>query len=217
MGSFVLPRLYPILDLDALGERGLDPFALLDVWLSHGVRLCQLRAKGLATGPLLDLVDRATDRTHRVGGQLIVNDRADVARLAGADGVHVGQTDLSAKMVRELVGDTGVVGRSTHTSEQVRAACLEPVSYLAIGPVFETATKAGASDPAVGLEGVRDAVRQTGRFGLPVVAIGGITLDRAPDVLRAGAQSVAVIADLLRGDPGARLRLFTRTLDALTL
>ncbi len=135
-----------------------------------------------------------------------MNDRADLARLAGAGGVHVGQTDLSPAAVRAVVGPEVVVGRSTHTPGQYEAAFGEPVDYVALGPVFATATKATGCD-AVGLEGVRDAAARTRARGLPLVAIGGITLDRARSVRDGGAQSIAVISDLLAtGDPAGRVR-----------
>jgi thiamine-phosphate pyrophosphorylase len=136
-----------------------------------------------------------------------------VARLCGAGGVHVGQDDLSPAAARAIVGRDAVVGLSTHTQAQVDAALSEPLSYLAVGPVFGTATK-DTGYSAVGLDLVRYAAAalarqaaQTGRPRRELVAIGGITLDRAVDVLQAGADSVAVISDLLgTGDPRARVR-----------
>ncbi len=180
-------------------------------WIEAGVSLLQLRAKSLSLGPLLDLTDALVTLARPAGALVIVNDRADVARLAGADGVHVGQDDLSVADVRALLGPGALVGLSTHSADQVRAACREGASYVAIGPVFETRTKA-RPDPVVGLGGVEIAAGLARERGIPVVAIGGITLDRAPAVLRAGAASVAVIADLLRGDPADRARAW---LDAL--
>jgi thiamine-phosphate pyrophosphorylase len=212
-----LPRLYPILDLDALAERRLAPLDLLDAWLEGGVTFWQLRAKHLPDGALLELIDAAVERTHRAGARLIVNDRADLALMAGADGVHVGQTDLPPAAVRRISGDAFLVGRSTHTDEQVEAACREPVSYVAIGPVFQTASKAGSTDPAVGLAGVRSAAERAAARSMPVVAIGGLTLDSAPRVLAAGAASVAVISDLLVGNPAARVRQYNKALSNLTL
>ena len=152
------------------------------------------------------------ERAHAAGATLIVNDRADVARLAGADGVHVGQDDLSPASVRRIVGADAIVGLSTHTTHQLDAAVREPVSYVAIGPVFGTATKATGHD-AVGLRMVREAAGRARARGLPLVAIGGITLDRAASVIDAGAASVAVIGDLLAGgDPEARVRAFLERL-----
>jgi thiamine-phosphate pyrophosphorylase len=137
---------------------------------------------------------------------VIVNDRADIAALSGADGVHVGQDDLPPALVRRLVGDGAIVGLSTHTPEQLIDACNAPVTYVAVGPVFATGTKATGFDP-IGLERVRAAAATIAARGLPLVAIGGITLDTAPSVIAAGAMSVAVISDLLStGDPEARIR-----------
>lgn len=217
MTALRLPRLYPILDLDALAERRVAPLDLLDAWLESGVTFWQLRAKHLPSGALLDLIDAAVERTHRAGARIIVNDRADLALMAGADGVHVGQVDLPPAAVRRISADSFLVGRSTHTDLQVETACREPVSYVAIGPVFRTASKAGSADPAVGLEGVRSAVERAAARNLPVVAIGGLTLDTAPRMLAAGAASVAVISDLLAGDPAARIRQYHKALSGLTL
>jgi len=139
------------------------------------------------------------------GAQIIVNDRADVACLAGAAGVHVGQEDLTPDAVRRLVGPGRVVGVSTHSTEQLDTAVRQPVDYVAVGPIFGTGSKDTGYD-AVGLRLVEEAAKRARPRGLPVVAIGGITLDRAPDVIRAGAQSVAIISDLLAtGDPRARV------------
>jgi thiamine-phosphate pyrophosphorylase len=122
--------------------------------------------------------------------------------------VHVGQEDLAPAAVRVIVGDTAIVGLSTHTTEQMDRAIREPVNYVAVGPVFGTATKATGYEP-VGLEWVREAARRATVRGVPLVAIGGITLENAASVLDAGAASVAVISDLLStGDPEARVRAY---------
>jgi thiamine-phosphate pyrophosphorylase len=205
-----LPRLYAILDVELTGAAGLTPEALLDLWLEAGVMLIQLRAKRIASGELLDLADRAVRSARQTGAALIVNDRADLAALAGADGVHVGQDDLLPRDARRLVGQSAVVGLSTHTDAQVAAALAEPIDYLAIGPVFDTATKT-AGHRTVGIAGVRRAVDAAGT-GRPVVAIGGVTLDRAPAVLEAGAASIAVVSDLLKGDPRVRVREYLAVL-----
>jgi thiamine-phosphate pyrophosphorylase len=212
-----LPPLYPILDLGALAERGLEPLEVLDAWLASGVTFWQLRAKNVSSGALLDLLDVTVERSHRAGARVIVNDRVDLALVAGADGVHVGQTDLPPAAVRRVAAETFVVGLSTHTDEQVDAACQEPVSYVAIGPVFATTSKVGATDPAVGIEGVRSAAGRSAARRVPVVAIGGVTLEAAPQILAAGAASVAVISDLLIGNPAARIQQYQRTLSGLTL
>jgi thiamine-phosphate pyrophosphorylase len=152
-------------------------------------------------------VSLARDR-HAI---VIVNDRADIAKLAGADGVHLGQEDLPPAGARAILGPTAIIGRSTHSVAQIESAAREPVSYLAIGPVFQTRTKATGYD-AVGLSLVRAAAGT----GVPVVAIGGITLDTAPDVIAAGATSVAVIGDLLSTrDPSSRVREYMARLERI--
>ncbi|HWB17341.1 MAG TPA: thiamine phosphate synthase [Vicinamibacterales bacterium] len=222
-----LPRLYAILDTDRLHVSGLDPLTLAAVWLDAGVRLFQLRAKTMASGKMLELAEALVRKAEAAGATFIVNDRADIARLAGASGLHVGQTDLDPAAARSVVGADMPIGRSTHTEAQVRAALGEPIDYLAIGPVFGTTSK-DRPDPVVGLEGVRMAVRlasagkPASRAGTgagpytesprPVVAIGGITIDTAPEVIAAGAASVAIIADLLIGGPAARVHDYLHAL-----
>lgn len=210
-----LPRLYAILDVDTLTARGLQPRAVLEAWLDAGIRLIQLRAKTMASGQLLALAEDLAGRARDAGATFIVNDRADIALLAGADGVHVGQGDLTPHQIEifriEIFRSRGasaprspfLIGLSTHTLDQLRDGLVEPANYLAIGPVFATSTKA-TPDPVVGLAMVREAARTAGNR--PLVAIGGITLGTAPQVLEAGATSVAIISDLLVGDVGRRAR-----------
>ena len=250
------PPLYPILDADVAAAAGWTLLDLATACLAGGATWFQVRAKRAASGWLLDTTAAIVERAHAGGAVVIVNDRADVARLAGADGVHVGQDDLTPAAVRAIVGDTALVGFSTHTPEQIAAAVREPISYLAIGPVFGTSTKSTGYD-AVGLDGVRQARRMldthqadptfltgagapppartdadtspriclsSARRGRrrshqthpplpPLVAIGGITLERASSVMDAGAASVAVISDLLAtGDPEARVRAYVERL-----
>jgi thiamine-phosphate pyrophosphorylase len=192
-----LPRLYAILDTDESAARGIEPAALLDIWLDAGVRLIQLRGKSLTFGPLLGLAERSVRACERYQATLIINDRADVARLSGAGGVHVGQSDLRPADARAIVGESALVGLSTHSDAQVAAALDEAVDYVAIGPVFHTQTKV-RPDPAVGLGGVGRAADRIARR-MPLVAIGGITLDSARDVVAAGADTLAVIGGLLDG------------------
>lgn len=143
-------------------------------------------------------------------GDVIINDRADLARLSGAAGVHVGQEDLPPRSVRAVVGADAIVGLSTHTIEQVEAALREPITYLAVGPVFGTATK-DTGYAAVGLDLVR-AARARVPATIPIVAIGGVTVERARSVLDAGATMVAAIGDLLAGDPRERVAAYCRAL-----
>jgi thiamine-phosphate pyrophosphorylase len=185
---------------------------LAAAYLRGGARFLQLRAKQASGAEFLDLASRVVEQARATGAAVIVNDRADIARLAGATGVHLGQEDLAPADVRRIVGDTALVGLSTHTVEQMEAAVHQPVTYVAIGPVFGSGTKATGYD-AVGLEMVRAAAARARAAGLPLVAIGGITLETASAVLQAGAASVAVIGDLLvTGDPQARVRAFLERL-----
>jgi thiamine-phosphate pyrophosphorylase len=178
-------------------------------YLDGGARLIQLRAKTWASGVFLQLCDAVVARAAAYeGARVIVNDRVDLARLAGAAGVHVGQDDLAPADARRLLGDDAIVGVSTHSTGQIAEALAMPASYIAVGPVFGTATKQTGYE-AVGLTLVAAAVRAAG--GRPVVAIGGITLDRAESVWAAGATSVAVIGDLLVDrDPAARVASYNR-------
>lgn len=212
---FVLPRLYPILDAGELERRRLEPLDVALAWLDAGVALFQLRAKRLVGGAYLELARKLAVLADAHNTTFIVNDRADIARLSGAAGVHLGQEDLSPNDVRPLVGRGAVVGLSTHNERQLTAALQEPVDYVAIGPVFPTTSKANP-DPVVGLAGVERAARLARARGVPLVAIGGIGFERAAEVLGAGASSVAVISGLLDGvDPRRRAQQFMDTLAGL--
>ena len=204
----MIDRFNAILDTEACARVGRPPLDVARAFLAGGARFLQLRAKNLSGHEFLDLASAVVELAHRDQAVVIVNDRADIARLAAADGVHVGQEDLSPAAVRAIVGDTASVGLSTHTTEQIDAAVFQPVSYIAVGPVFGTVTKATGYEH-VGLAMVREAARRATARGLPLVAIGGITLENAASVLDAGAASVAVISDLLAGgDPEARVRAY---------
>jgi len=165
----------------------------------------------MAGGAFLDLVNHTLELSRAADALLIVNDRADIAALAKADGLHVGQTDLTTGDSRIVIGAPAILGLSTHTQEQWEAAVREPISYMAIGPVFSTGTK-DTGYAAVGLEVVARASAAAASSGLPTVAIGGITIENAASVIEAGAASVAVISDLSKGDPEARCRAFLRIL-----
>lgn len=143
---------------------------------------------------------------------ILVNDRVDLAMMSGASGVHVGQDDLPVGAVRALLGGQSIVGYSTHSVEQIESAARQPVSYIAVGPVFPTQTKDTGYEH-VGTRLVAEAVKRS--RGLPVVAIGGITLATAPAVWAAGATSVAIISDLLAGgDPRSRVASYNRVASA---
>jgi thiamine-phosphate pyrophosphorylase len=212
-----LPRLYAILDLDLIAQRGLDLHAVSEGWLDAGVQLIQLRAKTLGSGDLLRLSERLAKQTRAAGARFVVNDRLDVALLAGADGVHVGQQDLLPADIDRLLAGRVVrdflVGFSTHNDQQIQAGLGQPVSYLAIGPVFSTSTKA-QPDPVVGLEGVRRAAAAVSSHGVPLVAIGGIDEGTAGRILDAGATSVAIAGDLTGRDARSRARRLLQVVGA---
>jgi thiamine-phosphate pyrophosphorylase len=201
--------LHAIVDVEAADRAGWRPAPLARAFLDGGARLLQLRAKGLPSGAFLDLCDEVVALARAAEAQVIVNDRVDLARLSGAAGVHVGQDDLRPADARAVLGDAAVVGLSTHSVSQIEASLHEPVTSIAIGPVFGTHTK-DTGYAAVGLARVSDAARRSG--GRPVVAIGGITLDTAAAVRAAGATAVAVIGDLLVGRPDVRVRAFLTAL-----
>jgi thiamine-phosphate pyrophosphorylase len=204
--------LYVICDADACERAGWTLADFASACLDGGARLLQVRAKHVTARWLLDTTMEIVKRAVPSGALVVVNDRADVARLAGAGGVHVGQEDLAPASVRLVAGPDAVVGLSTHTVEQCEAASSEPVSYIAVGPVFGTITKSTGYDP-VGLEHVRRLAAHASARGVPLVAIGGISLERARSVIEAGARSVAVIGDLLTtGDPRERVGQFLREL-----
>lgn len=209
----VLPSpLYVVCDADVCAGAGwaLPDFA--SACLDGGARFLQLRAKGLSGRDFLAAAEALVRLAEPVGATVVINDRADIAAMAGAHGVHVGQEDLHPSAVRRLTGPSALVGLSTHSDEQLRAALAEPISYVATGPVFGTATKDTGYEPH-GLDGVRYAAPTAHARGVPLVAIGGITLTRARAVVDAGAQAVAVISDLLStGDPAARVRQYLAAL-----
>jgi thiamine-phosphate pyrophosphorylase len=167
-----------------------------------GVTLLQYRDKNGGDQTILRNAATIAQAFEGSGARLIMNDRSDLMLLAGWDGVHVGQGDMAPADVRIVVGDGRIIGLSTHTDEQVRAADASTADYVAIGPVFATGTKADAA-PVVGLEGVRRARSLTTK---PLVAIGGITRANARSVIDSGADSVAVISGLFApGEPAEKL------------
>jgi thiamine-phosphate pyrophosphorylase len=206
--------LYAICDADLCRRAGWTLLDFASACLNGGARLLQVRSKTDPSGRLLDETLAIVERGS-TAALVIVNDRADVARLSGAAGVHVGQEDLSPREVRTILGADAIVGWSTHTPEQLDASRSEPISYVAIGPVFSTNTKA-TGYAALGLTAVRVAATRVAQYGCPLVAIGGITLDRAETVLQHGASAVAVIGDLLAtGNPEARVRAYLSRLSRL--
>jgi thiamine-phosphate pyrophosphorylase len=214
-----LPRLNAILDADAARAAGWSVPDLARACLAGGARFLQVRAKRLSSREYLAICDEVVELSRPHEAIVIVNDRADIARLCGAAGVHVGQEDLPAAAARQVLGEAAMVGLSTHTFEQIGAGLVEPVDYIAVGPLFGTSTK-DTGYAAVGLAVVeraaslaRSAASAVGAGARPIVGIGGITLARARSVIEAGAASVAVISDLLAtGDPESRVREFLHVL-----
>jgi thiamine-phosphate pyrophosphorylase len=190
-----LPRLYAIVDAACFASSA-DPVLAMSGYarelVAAGVTLIQYRNK---SGNAREILSQARElrRVAPEGVHLIMNDRADLCLAADFDGVHVGQNDLSPASVRAILGEKRWVGVSTHNPAQVREADGWPVDYVAVGPVFATTSKANP-DPVVGLEGVRFARSLTSK---PLVAIGGITRENCREVIAAGADSVAVISDLV--------------------
>jgi thiamine-phosphate pyrophosphorylase len=204
----VLPRLYVILDATLLNN---SPLNCAQELAAAGVRLLQYRNKSASGRDLLSTSRELVSSLNSHGASLVVNDRPDIAVLAGAAGVHVGQEDLEPQQARTVAGDEMWIGTSTHNLEQFRRAAATSADYIAVGPIFATTSKANP-DPVVGLELIRQVRHLTEK---PIVAIGGITLERAASGIEAGADCVAVIRDVVcAAKPGERARRFLDTLDA---
>ncbi|MDP9161335.1 MAG: thiamine phosphate synthase [Acidobacteriota bacterium] len=200
-----LPRLYAILDASCFAS-GEQLYAAAEEFRAGGVTLLQYRNK---TGNARDMLEQAREIKRRVGSgcKLIMNDRADVCVAADYDGVHLGQDDVSPESGRKVIGKNYWMGLSTHNSDQVVAADKTDADYVAIGPVFATASKLNP-DAVIGLNGVREARKLTAKR---LVAIGGITHANCRAVIEAGADSVAVISGLLK-DPRKSAEEFLRVL-----
>jgi thiamine-phosphate pyrophosphorylase len=204
----VLPRLYVILDAALITSSEIDCALSL---AEAGVRLLQYRNKSASARQYLESSRKLAEVLLPQGVSFFVNDRPDVAFLADATGVHVGQDDLDVEQARQIVGRDKLVGVSTHNLEQFERAAASSADYIALGPIFSTSSKANP-DPVVGLDLLRKARALTDK---PVVAIGGISLERAAAVIEAGADSVAVISGILGAlDPAQRARQYIETLAA---
>lgn len=204
----VLPRLYVILDAALItSPEGACALSLAEA----GVRLLQYRDKRAPARQYLAASRQLAELLGPRGVSLIVNDRPDVAFLAGAKGVHVGQEDLDVEQARRVAGPDKLVGVSTHNLEQFERAMASSADYIAVGPVYTTSTKANP-DPVVGVDFLRRVRPLTDK---PIVAIGGITPERAAAVIEAGADSVAVISGILSApDPGQRARQYIKVLES---
>jgi thiamine-phosphate pyrophosphorylase len=201
-----LPKLYPITDTRLSGLRHAEQVRRLS---AGGATFIQLREKHLAPREFYREAEEALSVARSLGVRLIINDRVDIALALQADGVHLGQDDLPPEAARELLGERAIIGFSTHTLEQAGVAARLPVDYLAIGPIFETSSKENP-DPVVGLKGLRRVRETIGE--IPLVAIGGIQLENARQVIETGADSIAVISLLLAGTA----EIETRTREILT-
>ena len=191
---FHLPKVYPITDTNL---SGLSHAEQIDRLIAGGATLIQLRDKHAAPRDFYRQVEAALQIARKHDVQLIINDRVDVALALGADGVHLGQTDMPVEAARRLLGERVIVGISTHNLEQAKLAANMPVDYVAFGPIFKTSTKENP-DPSAGLEALRGVRTIVG--ALPVVAIGRITLANAEEAWKAGADAVSSIAALV-SDP----------------
>jgi thiamine-phosphate pyrophosphorylase len=197
------PFFYPIVDVETCQKYGFNPVDVSRACLRGGARWLQLRGKAISGADFLALADSVVSAARAHDATVIVNDRADIASMAGASGVHVGQEDLAVDDVRALLGPDAVVGLSTHDERQIDEALRSSADYVAVGPIYGTSTK----ETGYSARGL-DLIRYAAGRGKPVVAIGGITLERAAEVVAAGARGIAVISDVLRADPELRTRQF---------
>jgi thiamine-phosphate pyrophosphorylase len=189
--SLTLPKIYPITDTTISGLSHPDQVKQL---IEGGATLIQLREKRMSPREFFQDARDAVSIAHSAGSKLIINDRVDIALAIGADGVHLGQTDMPVEATRRLLGEHAIIGYSTHNLNQVEEAVRLPIDYLAFGPIFSTATKENP-DPITGLTELAQIKNLVG--SLPLVAIGGIRSDAVRDVLLSGADSVAIISAVL--------------------
>jgi thiamine-phosphate pyrophosphorylase len=189
-----IPCFYPVLDTAVLARVQVDPVEAARAILDAGARILQFRHKEHFSRAMFEVAEQIAELSATAGALFIINDRVDIAMMLRA-GVHLGQDDQSPADSRRLAGEGAVIGFSTHNEAQIRAAAAEPVDYLALGPLFGTMSKEHP-DPIVGLDELR---RLRPLVTKPLVGIGGITRANALAAFEAGADSVAVIGDLLAG------------------
>lgn len=202
MAKIRLGPLYPITDS---GAGGLDSLGQIEFFLQHTIRFFQLREKDIDDSHFYALAREASRLARRHSAVLIVNDRVDLALAANAGGVHLGQQDLPAEAARRLMPQGSVLGLSTHSEQEFSEAQELDLDYVAIGPIYESPTKAGVREPL----GLKTLGRLLEKKRHPVVAIGGIDLERAIELWEMGVDSVAVISDLLAGsDPHRRIEAY---------
>lgn len=202
---------YPVLDSELAARRGITAVAAAEAMLEAGARTLQFRHKGFFSRGIFEDARNIAGLCRAANALFIMNDRADIAALLGA-GLHLGQDDLAPRDARRILPAPALIGFSTHNENQLRAGDLEPVDYLAIGPIFQTASKQNP-DPVVGIDPLRRLRAITRK---PLIAIGGITRDSAPAVLQAGADALAVIGDLYP-DPCTKTSLRSRAEEWLAI
>ncbi|MDE0826672.1 MAG: thiamine phosphate synthase [Akkermansiaceae bacterium] len=186
-------RLYGIVDLGYVSADRIE--AVTAELLTGGVDLLQLRAKGCTADQILEFARRLGPICREAGIPFIVNDHPEIATEVGAEGVHIGQDDGSLESVREMVGETMLVGRSTHSFEQAKAAMEGGADYIGFGPLFPTPTKEGR--PGIGLEELARAEETVG-CRIPMFCIGGIKIANLPEIFSAGARRVVIVSGILR-------------------
>ena len=189
--NFTLPKIYPITDVSLSGTSHAEQVERL---IAGGAKFIQLREKHASPLDFFEAAKSAVEIARQHDVKIIINDRVDIARALGADGVHLGQVDLPPSAARQILGSEAIIGFSTHSVEQAIKAAAHGVNYIAIGPIFETTTKE-KPDPVVGLDGLRKVKKSIDQIQL--VAIGGIGLDDIRDVMAAGADSAALISAIV--------------------
>lgn len=187
-----LPKIYPITDVRVSGLTHVEQVKLL---ANGGAKIVQIREKHLAPNEFYKQAKESVKIAESFGVKIIINDRVDIALALKADGVHLGQDDLPPEEARKILGSEAIIGVSTHSVEQARDAIMRPVDYIAVGPIFPTKSKKNP-DELVGIGGLKRVRDVIGDF--PLVAIGGINLDNFESVFENGANSVAVISELLK-------------------
>ena len=189
--TFTLPPIYPLTDTASAKASHFDQAVEM---IDGGAELIQLREKSMSDAEFLAEARRVVAYVRRRPNvRILINDRVDIARISEADGVHLGQDDLSPYAAREILGERAIIGVSTHSISQAVAALKMPVDYIAAGPVFPTRTKTD-HESVIGLDGIKEIRAVIGQF--PLVAIGGITANALPEVFAAGADAAAIISEI---------------------
>ncbi len=194
MPKFPLPKIYPVTDTRV---SGVSHFRQVEELIKGGAEFIQLREKHSSPRDFYEAAEQSIDLAGKSSVRIIINDRVDIALALKADGVHIGQDDLPPEYARRILGPNAIIGFSTHSPKQALAALSLPIDYIAIGPIFATQTKENPDTP-LGIDGLKQVREITGDF--PLVAIGGINSTNLEDIFAAGADSAAMIGDLI-SDP----------------